>query len=326
MNHQEAVAKGRQCIEIEIEALGKTAERLDERFAEAVFLIERTVRRDKKLLLSGVGKSAHVCEKLVGTFNSIGAPACFIDPVRALHGDMGLCREGDVLLAFSHGGETEELLRFAPLVKRFDLATVAVTSRPESSLAALCDLLLPYHVDREACPLELAPTASAVASMALGDALAMVLLEALALSKEGFARFHPGGSLGRALAPRVDSIMRSDRRFARLPETARCRECLRRMSNPSSGSVALTAEDGTLSGVLTDGDVRRLVLDRPGFLDEPASKHMTRRPVTIRSGSLAAEALKIFQTHAIDDLIVVDEAARPVGIIDGQDLTKVRLV
>lgn len=326
MNSQEAIAKGRQCIEIEIEALRKTAQGLDKTFAEAVFLLKQTLDRDKKLILSGVGKNAHICEKLVGTFNSIGAPACFIDPVRALHGDMGLCREGDVLLAFSNKGETEELLRFVPLVKRFDLATVAVTSCPDSSLASLCDVLLPYRVEREACPLELAPTASSIASMAVGDALAMVLLEALSLRREDFARFHPGGSLGRALAPRVEAIMRSGDRFAQLPDTSLCRECLKRMNNPRSGSVALTDPKGALSGVLTDGDIRRLVLEHPGFLDEPVSKYMTPQPVTVHSGSLAAEALKIFQNHNIDDLLVVDDDRRPIGIIDGQDLTKVRLV
>ncbi len=326
MDTDEIIAKGRRCIDIEAEALRTTSAQLDDSFAQVVSTVIETLNEGQKLIFSGIGKSAHIARKLVGTFNSIGAPSTFLDPVNALHGDMGLCRKGDALLAFSNSGETEELLRLVPILKRFDTRTIAVTSQPESSLSALCDHSLVYRADKEACPLDLAPTASSTASMAIGDALAMVVLEWRAFSREDFQQFHPGGSLGKSLAASVDAIMRPAGQFALSPDTATCKECLRRMTNPNSGCVVLTDKAGRLSGVFTDGDIRRLVLEDTKFLDEPVSKYMTRSPVTIRSGSLAVEALRIFETREIDDLIVVNDSQTPIGVIDGQDLTKVRMV
>ncbi len=326
MDTQTIIAKGQSCLDTEIQALEATRDSLGNPFADVVRQLRETIEKEKKLIFSGIGKNAHICEKLVATFNSIGAPSCFIDPVRALHGDLGLCQKGDTLLAFSNKGETEELLRFVPLVKRFDLQTIAVTSTSDSSLARLCDFTLPYSVEQEACPLDLAPTASTTACIAIGDAIAMVLLEWKDIGKEGFAQYHPAGSIGRKLAPQVNEIMRDEGHFATLPETSTCKECLHRMTDPNSGCIILTDTKGRLGGIFTDGDIRRLILSQPGFLDECVSKYMTRDPVTIPSGSLAIEALKVFETHRIDDLIVVDDENKPVGVIDGQDLTKVQVI
>ena len=326
MDKDQIIAKGRRCLDIEIAALEATRDQLDQGFANVVLLLRETLNEGKKLILSGVGKNAHICQKLVGTLNSIGAPSCFLDPVQALHGDMGLCREGDALLAFSNSGETAELLRFLPMVKRFDVKTIGVTARPNSSLSELCDATLLYSVEREACPLDLAPTASTTASMAIGDAVAMVLLELNAFSREDFAKYHPGGNLGRVLAPKVDEIMRGGERLATLPQEATCKECLAEMSAKSSGCVALLREDMSLAGIMTDGDIRRFILTHPDFLDSKASSVMTPNPITIRSGSYTAQALKTFEAHSIDDLLVVDEQNRPIGVIDGQDLTKLRIV
>lgn len=326
METSEIIAKGQRCLDIEIAALAATRDALDSRFAAVVTLLQQTLARGNKLILSGVGKNAHICQKLVGTFNSIGAPATFLDPVQALHGDLGLCRQGDVALAFSNSGETAELLRFLPMVQRFDVKTVAVTGKPQSSLCKLCDASLLYTVEREACPLDLAPTASTTAGMAIGDAVAMVLLELNAFSREDFAKLHPGGTLGRVLAPKVDEIMRGANRLAALPQESSCRQCLAEMSAKSSGCVALLHPDGTLAGIMTDGDIRRHILSQPGFLEAPASSVMTPSPITIPSGSYAAQALKTFERHSIDDLVVVDPENRPIGIIDGQDLTKLRIV
>lgn len=326
MQSSRIISQAKLCIEIEKEALEKTRDSIDERFVQVVETLYRALDGRNKLIFSGIGKNAHVCEKLAGTFNSIGAPSCFIDPVRALHGDLGLCCEGDVLLAFSNSGETEELLRLVSLVKRFDLTTIAVSSKENSSLSKHCDLLLPYVVEKEACPLKMAPTASTTASMAIGDAVAMVLLEYKAFQKEDFAKYHPGGLLGRGLTPGVEKIMRKGEQFATALETATCRQCIEKMSHPNSGSIALVNEEGTLSGVLTDGDIRRLVLHEPNFLDQPVSQYMTRNPIVISGQSLAVEALKVFENHSIDDLIVVDAQNKPIGIIDGQDLTKVRVI
>lgn len=326
MDTDDIIAKGRRCIDIEAEALAKTSNQLDSRFAQVASTVIDTLNEGQKLIFSGIGKSAHIGRKLVGTFNSIGAPSTFLDPVNALHGDMGLCRKGDALLAFSNSGETEEILRLVPLLKRFDAQTIAVTSRPDSTLSKLCDHALVYSVEKEACPLDLAPTASSTASMAIGDALAMVVLEWRAFSREDFVQFHPGGSLGKSLAASVDAIMRPKGQFAELPETASCRDSLERMTRPNSGCIALTDASGILSGIFTDGDIRRLVLTDSDFLDKPVSNFMTRDPITIKSGSLAIEALKTFESMKIDDLVVVDSDNRPIGVIDGQDLTKVKMV
>lgn len=326
MDIDEIIAKGRRCIDIEANALRKTSEQLDSTFADVASTLIDVLNNGNKLILSGIGKSAHIAQKLVGTFNSIGAPSTFLDPVNALHGDMGLCREGDALLAFSNSGETEELLRLVPLISRFNVRSVAVTSQSDSALAKLCNGILLYAVDQEACPLDLAPTASSTACMAVGDALAMVLLEWRAFSHEDFARFHPGGSLGKTLAASVDDIMRPEGQFARTSDTASCRTCLTLMTNPNSGCIALTDKSGRLSGIFTDGDIRRLVISEPDFLEKPVSSFMTTNPITIPSGSLAVEALRIFESRKIDDLVVIDPEGKPIGVIDGQDLTKVRVV
>lgn len=326
MDTDEIIAKGRRCIDIEADALIRTSAQLDSGFAQVASTVIETLNDGQKLIFSGIGKSAHIARKLVGTFNSIGAPSTFLDPVNALHGDMGLCRKGDALLAFSNSGETEELLRLVPLLKRFNTRTIAVTSKPKSSLANSCDHRLIYFADKEACPLDLAPTASSTASMAIGDALAMVVLEWRAFSREDFVQFHPGGSLGKSLAASVDSIMRSSGQFALLQDGATCKDCLEQMTNPNSGCIALVDANGSLSGIFTDGDIRRLVLEDADFLGKPVSNYMTRKPITIDSGSLAVEALQIFETRKIDDLIVIDKEARPIGVIDGQDLTKVRMI
>lgn len=326
MENAQIIAKGQRCLDIEIAALKATRDALDERFVTVVGILQESLARGKKLILSGIGKNAHICHKLVGTLNSIGAPSCFLDPVQALHGDLGLCREGDALLAFSNSGETAELLRFLPMVRRFDLRTIAVTSKLDSSICALCDATLPYYIEREACPLDLAPTASTTAGMAIGDALAMVLLELNSFSKEDFARYHPGGSLGRVLAPKVDEIMRGAERLAILHQEASCKQCLAQMSERSSGCIALIDDSGTLAGIMTDGDIRRYILSHPNFLEARAADVMTKAPITIPSGCYAAQALKTFESHSIDDLIVVDAQNHPIGIIDGQDLTKLRMV
>ena len=326
MDTDEIIAKGRRCIDIEAEALAKTSAQLDSAFAQVAATVIDSLNDGQKLIFSGIGKSAHIARKLVGTFNSIGAPSTFLDPVNALHGDMGLCRKGDVLFAFSNSGETEELLRLVPILKRFDVRTVAVTSMLGASLSKLCDQRLIYCADMEACPLDLAPTASSTASMAIGDALAMVVLEWRAFSREDFVQFHPGGSIGKSLAASVDSIMRPTGQFAISSYEATCKECLQHMTNPNSGCIALTDENGKLSGIFTDGDIRRLVLEDADFLGKSVSSFMTQSPITINSGSLAVEALRIFENRKIDDLIVVDADFKHIGVIDGQDLTKVKMV
>ena len=321
------LARGRECILIEARALEATAAALDETFVAAVDLLHATVTAGRKIITAGIGKSGSIAEKLVGTLNSIGAPACFLDPVNALHGDLGLCSEGDCAILFSNSGTTEELLRLVPLLKRFGLRTLALTSQAASPLARGCDLALAYRVPAEACPLKLAPTASTTAALATGDALAMVLLEKRGVTRDDFARLHPAGNLGRSLLLRVADVMRTGERFACQPDTCTVQEAIVAMTRAKAGCIALVhPEDGRLSGVFTDGDFRRCALTGPDFLQKPVAMFMTRQPKSVRAGALAVDALRVFEASRIDDLLALDDDGRPVGVVDGQDLPQFRVV
>ncbi len=320
------LVRAKECITIEANALNATQASLDESFVDIVLKIERTLNANHKIIFSGIGKSAHVCEKLVGTFNSIGAPSCFLDPVRALHGDLGLCAENDLAILLSNSGQADELIHLIPLLKRFGVSTVALTSQSKSKLAEYCDQTLLYQVPQEACPLALAPTASTTAAMALGDALAMVLLEIRGLTREDFARFHPAGNLGRNLL-KVTDIMRTGDRFPHLPDTSSLQEAILAMTNARAGSIALThPQTNELTGILTDGDFRRSALSSPDFLTHPVKEFMTCNPVTITADSLVADAVKTFETHKIDDLMVINDENHPIGLIDNQDLPAMRII
>jgi arabinose-5-phosphate isomerase len=322
-----ALARARKCIRIEREALDATARALGAEFVDTVRAVEATVAAGGKLLFSGVGKSAHIAGKLAATFNSTGVSSCFLDPTQALHGDLGLCYEGDLAILLSNSGQSDEVIRLLPLLRRFGLKIVAFTSNPKSDLARDADHRLIYRVKREACPLKLAPTASTTAALALGDALAMVLLEARGLTRDDFAKYHPAGNLGRVLLLRVRDIMRSGNRLPVAEDTVSVQDAILAMTKAKSGSIALIGgRKGRLSGILTDGDFRRSALSGPGFLGMPVSKFMTRSPKVIRDDALGVDALRLFELHKIDDLIVVDAAGRPVGLIDGQDLPKFKIV
>ncbi len=322
-----ALARARACIRIESEALRDTARSLGAEFVATARAVEATVRSGHKLIFSGVGKSAHIAEKLTGTFNSTGVSSCFLDATQALHGDLGLCSEGDLAILLSNSGQTEEVLRLIPVLKRFGVKLVAFTSHAESDLARNADFRLVYRVRREACPLELAPTASTTAALALGDALAMVLLEARGLTRDDFARFHPAGNLGRVLLLRVRDIMRTADRLPIAADTVTTQDAILAMTKAKSGCIALVhPRTGRLSGILTDGDFRRSALTGPDFLGKPVSTFMTRTPKTVRDEALGVDALRLFEAYKIDDLIVVNRRGQPVGIVDGQDLPKMKIV
>ncbi len=321
------LARARACIRIEQAALAATARGLGAEFVAVARTIEAAARADAKLIFTGVGKSAHIAEKLVGTFNSIGVSACFLDATQALHGDLGLVDAGDVAILLSNSGQTEEVLRLVPVLRRFGVRLVSLTSQPGSDLAREADLRLLYRVPREACPLKLAPTASTTAALALGDALAMVLLEARGLTRDDFAKFHPAGNLGRVLLLRVRDIMRAGSRLPVAVDTVSVQDAIFAMTKARSGSIALTSKKtGRLTGILTDGDFRRSALTGPNFLQQPVAKFMTRAPKTIRDDALGVAALRMFEEHKIDDLIVINAQGRPVGLVDAQDLPKLKLV
>jgi arabinose-5-phosphate isomerase len=322
-----ALGRARACIRIEIEALAETAKGLGPDFVATARAVEAAAAGGGKLIFSGVGKSAHIAQKIAATFNSTGVSSCFLDSTQALHGDLGLCDEGDLAILLSNSGQSEELLRLVPLLKRFGLRVVAFTAHADSDLARSADYRLLYRVPREACPLKLAPTASTTAALALGDALAMVILEARGLTRDDFAKYHPAGNLGRVLLLRVKDIMRTGKRWAVAPDTISIQEAILAMTRAKSGSITLVARrGGRLTGILTDGDFRRSALTGPDFLKKPVSAFMTRRPKSISEDALGVDALRIFEAHRIDDLIAVDARGRPVGIVDGQDLPKFKIV
>jgi arabinose-5-phosphate isomerase len=327
LDPKSSLARARACIRIEREALDATARGLGPEFVETARAVEAAVKGGKKLVFSGVGKSAQIAQKIAATFNSTGVSSCFLDSTQALHGDLGLCDEGDLAILLSNSGQSDEVLRLVPLLKRFGLGIVAFTGNAASDLAKNADYRLLYRVPREACPLKLAPTASTTAALALGDALAMVLLEARGFTRDDFAKYHPAGNLGRVLLLKAADIMRTGDRLPVAPDTISTQDAILGMTRAKSGCIALVSpRTGRLTGILTDGDFRRSALNGDGFLHRPVADFMTRKPKTIRVDALGVDALRLFEAHKIDDVIVVDRRGRPVGVIDGQDLPKFKIV
>ena len=321
------LSRARSCIRIEQDALQETARRLGDEFVATARAVDAVASAGGKLIFSGVGKNASIAQKVAATFNSTGVASCFLDATQALHGDLGLVEEGDLAFLLSNSGQSEEIVRLVPVLKRFGARIVAFTSSPDSDLARNADLQLLYRVPREACPLKLAPTASTTAALALGDALAMVLREARGLTRDDFARYHPAGNLGRVLLLRVKDIMRTGERLPTAPDTVSTQDAILAMTRAKSGSIALVARrTGMLTGILTDGDFRRSALTGPDFLRKPVATFMTRNPKVISENALGVDALRLFEAHKIDDLIVVNARGKPVGLIDGQDLPKLKIV
>ncbi len=317
--------RARSVFDLEIAGLQAVRAQIDEQFDATVELVLAAVRKRNKIVVVGVGKSGNIGLKIAATFNSIGASSVVLNSVDALHGDLGMVNDGDVVLLLSYSGETEELLNLLPALKRFSVKIIAMTGSPRSRAARCSDLLLNVKVPREACPFNLAPTSSTTAMLVMGDALAMALLHASGFGKQQFAKHHPGGAIGRSLLLRVADIMRPHERHAVAPENLTVREALAIMTQARSGTVSVTNARGKLVGVFTDGDLRRRLADGNEFLAQPLSSVMTKRPVVIRDDALAAEALKIFNERNIDDLIVVNSKMQPVGLIDSQDLPKLKL-
>lgn len=327
LDSKSVLSLARACIRIETDALTETAKRLGAEFVETARAVARVSEAGGKLIFTGVGKSAHIAQKVAATFNSTGVSSCFLDATQALHGDLGLVDEGDLAFLLSNSGQSDEIVRLVPMLKRFQVRIVAFTGSPRSDLAANSDFQLFYRVPREACPLKLAPTASTTAALALGDALAMALLKMRGLTRDDFAKYHPAGNLGRVLLLRVRDIMRSGERLPVAHDTVSTQDAILAMTKAKSGSIALTdKKSGRLTGILTDGDFRRSALTGADFLRKPVANFMTRAPKTIRDDALGVDALRLFEAHKIDDLIVVSASGRPVGLIDGQDLPKLKIV
>ena len=323
MNH---LARAREVFDIEIAALRRVRAQLDGALADAVELVVASVQQRGKLVVVGIGKSGNVGQKIAATLTSTGSTAVVLSSVDALHGDLGIINDGDVILALSYSGESEELLNLIPALKRFSVKMISMTGSPKSSLARYSDVVLNVHVPKEACPFNLAPTASTTAMLVMGDALAMAVLQARGFKQSDFAKHHPSGAIGRALLLRVKDIMRSGVRNAVAPQRLLVREALMVMTKAKSGSLAVVDGRGKLTGVFTDGDFRRHMAEDAELLSRPLASVMTRQPICVRDEALAVEALKIFNERNIDDLIVVNAKKEPVGLVDSQDLPKLKLM
>jgi len=316
----------KQVLDIELAGLKAVRAQLDGQFNCAIEALVEALSRRNKLVVVGIGKSGNIGQKMAATFNSTGATSVLLDPANALHGDIGLLDDGDVVLALSYSGESEELVNLIGAIKKFPVQIIAFTGAPKSALARLSDVVLNAHVPKEACPFNLAPTASTTAMLALGDALAMALLQARGFKKKDFAKYHPSGAIGRALLLHARDIMRTGKRLAIAARTDSVRSALLVMTRAKSGCVCVVGKTGRLVGVFTDGDLRRHMAQTDGdVLDQTLAKVMTSKPTTLKETALAVEALKIFNTRKIDDLIVVNAQREPVGLIDSQDLPKLKL-
>ena len=318
---ERAVAMGRQVLEIEAAAVAALGRRLDDSFGAAVAMILGSRGR---VVVSGIGKSGHVARKLAATFASTGTPAYFVHAAEAIHGDLGMITRDDVLIAISNSGENDELLTIVPLVKRLGGKLIAITGNESSSLAHEADIHLDARVDQEACPLNLAPTASTTAALALGDALAVALLDARGFGAEDFARSHPGGALGRKLLTHVSDVMRTD--MPTLAEDIMVPAALAAMTLGGMGMVVVLDTTGKTSGIFTDGDLRR-AMERLGDLRAtPVSAVMSRQPHSIGARRLAVEAVEMMEARRINQLLVTDDKGQLCGALNMHDLFRAKVV
>lgn len=316
----------RETLAIEADAVQALAQRLDGRFADAVALV---LRCQGRVVVTGMGKSGHVGRKIAATLASTGTPAMFVHPAEASHGDLGMITATDVVLGISNSGESDELTAILPLIKRMGVPLVAMTGRVQSALARHADVVLDAAVEKEACPHNLAPTASTTAQLALGDALAVALLDARGFKADDFARSHPGGALGRKLLTHVADVMRSGDGLPKVGPEAGLMELMREISAKGLGMSAVVDEQDRLVGIFTDGDLRRLI-ERTGSGVDLRTLHardvMHGSPRTIGAQALAVAAADLMEAHRITSVLVVDDAGRLVGALNSNDLMRSKVI
>src|SRR5437870_3533335 len=311
-----ALAEARRVLEVESAAILGLIEHLDRNFVDVVELINAS---NGRVVTMGLGKSGIICKKISATLASTGTPSFFLHPAEAIHGDLGMIVRGDVVLAISNSGETEELVRLLPSIKRIGAEIVAMTGNPLSTLAKTADYHLSAAISREACPLGLAPTASTTATLALGDALAMALLLRKGFKEEDFAFLHPGGKLGKRFL-RVHDLMHSGEQLPSVRLTSSMRDAISEMSKKRFGITAVVDDDGVLKGAISDGDLRRLLEKDETIIGKTAGQSMTENPITIEGTKLASAALQIMEERKITSLFITDESGRVEGIIHIHDL------
>lgn len=316
-----------ETLEIETEALNNLKNRLAgedaEHFEKAITMLLDCTGR---IVVSGMGKSGHVARKMAATFASTGSPALFVHPAEALHGDLGMITQHDVFIAISYSGEAAELMSICPILKRMGAKMIAMTGKPYSGLAELSDIHLSIQVEKEACPLNLAPTASTITTMALGDALAVAVLDARGFCEDDFARSHPGGALGRRLLTLVSDVMKSGDAVPAVKADTPLREALFEITKKGMAMTAVINENNQAIGVFTDGDLRRLLEKVQDFSRIPISEVMSQNPRTIGPGQLAVEAISIMEQHRINQLLVADANGKLIGALHIHDLTQAKVI
>lgn len=322
-----AVALAAQTLQIEAEALQSMQHRLQHEDARAFTqALELLLNCHGRVVVSGIGKSGHIGRKMAATLASTGSPAFFLHPAEAAHGDLGMVTSQDVFIAISYSGEAAELMSIVPIIKRLGVGLIAMTGNPHSGLAQLADVHLNVRVDKEACPLNLAPTASTTATLALGDALAVAALDARGFRAEDFARSHPGGALGRRLLTHVRDIMRVGDAIPAVSADTPLTSALMEITNKGMAMTAVVDSNGLLAGVFTDGDLRRLMESARDFNKIPIGDVMHKNPRTIRAEQLAVEAVEIMETHRINQLLVTDQDGRLCGALHIHDLTRAKVI
>jgi arabinose-5-phosphate isomerase len=318
-----ALDLAREVLNIEAAAVQALSTRLDEKFLHALDLI---LSCEGRVIVSGMGKSGHIARKIAATMASTGTPAYFVHPGEASHGDLGMITSEDVFIALSYSGESQELMTIVPVIKRQGAKLISMTGNPKSSLALSADVHLDAHVDKEACPMGLAPTTSTTATLALGDALAMALLDAKGFGKEDFARSHPGGSLGRRLLTHVRDIMRSGERVPMVHEQAMLSDAILEISKKGVGMTAIVDDQVRVLGIYTDGDLRRTLEKRLDFGTTPVRSVMSANPRCIGPDNLAAEAVQMMEQYNISQMLVVDEQHKLVGALNMHDLLHAKVI
>ena len=314
---------GLAVIETEAQAIFSLASRLDENFDKACELL---LRCPGHIIVTGMGKSGHIANKLAATLSSTGTPAFFMHPGEASHGDLGMVTHKNVLIAISYSGNTNEIITLLPILKRLEVPIIAMTGNPTSPLALNADVHLDIHIDQEACPLGLAPTTSTTVSLILGDALAIALLQARGFSELDFALSHPGGTLGKRLLLLVDELCHQGHELPLVGEHVTVREALVEITQKKLGMTTVVDAKGMLSGVYTDGDIRRTLTQSLDINTTPIKDVMTQQCRTIQKGLLAVEALNLMQKHKITSLVVIDDANRPVAVLHMHDLLRAGVI
>lgn len=314
---------GREVLRLEGEAVLALIPRLGEEFKEAVEILYRCRGR---IVVSGMGKTGIIARKFSATLASTGSPSITLHPVEALHGDLGIVGKDDVVVMISHSGESEEIKNLIPFIKRMDVPLVSITGNPRSTLADYSDVALNAGVEREACPLNLAPTSSTTAALAICDALAVALIEKHNFKPVDFARLHPGGALGKKLLLTVSDLMRKGDENPVVEEQTPVKEVILRITTAHAGAASVVDREGRLSGFFTDGDLRRNIESHPDILEKPVGSVMTKNPLSVEEKQLAVEALRLLGDRKIDELPVINQRGAPVGMLDVQDLLNAGIV